>query len=89
MLQSLIYRIVLITSAWFIIQDTKGYIPKHYLYLATFLYFIIYSFLKSKGKSLLRLCIDFIFINIIIWGRDIDTSPIYIYSAPYYQCDKL
>lgn len=79
MLQSLIYRIVLITSAWFIIQDTKGYIPNHYLYLATFLYFIIYSFLKSKGKSLLRLCIDFIFINIIIWGRDIDTSPIYIY----------
>lgn len=79
MLQSLIYRIVLIASAWFIIQDTKGYIPNHYLYLVTVLYFIIYSFLKSKEKSLLRLGIDFIFINIIIWGRDIGASPIYIF----------
>ena len=75
MLQSIIYRFLLITFAWYLVAHTKGVVPIKYFYWGGPLYFFVYLFLKHRNRSLLRLLVDFIFINIIVWGRNID-SPI-------------
>ncbi|MFK8308341.1 hypothetical protein ACI76O_11605 [Capnocytophaga cynodegmi] len=54
---------------------TKGVVPINYFYWGVPLYFFVYLFLKHRNWSLLRLFVDFIFINIIVWGRNID-NPI-------------
>lgn len=75
MLQSIIYRLILITFAWYLVAHTKGVVPINYFYWGVPLYFFVYLFLKHRNWSLLRLFVDFIFINIIVWGRNID-NPI-------------
>ena len=79
MIQSILYRFIILTFSWYITHHEKGTIIDSYLYLGIVIYILLYLFFKYKRWSLPRLFLDFIFINTIIWGRDTNTSIIFLF----------
>lgn len=71
MLQSVVFRILLLIYAIYIVHHSFGYLPIGGYYIIGLVYFVTYYFLKRYDKSLLRLFVDFIFINCIVWGREV------------------
>lgn len=71
MLQSVVFRIFLLIYAIYIVHHSSGYLPIWGYYTMGLVYFITYYFLKRYDKSILRLFVDFIFINFIVWGKEV------------------
>jgi len=71
MLQSVFYRVFLLLYALMITQQGNGIIPSYGYYIAGIVYFVVYLILKKTGMSLGRLIADIIFINLVVYGRDV------------------
>lgn len=71
MLQSIVFRIVIIVFSFWIVSHNENVLPDWLYYLIVVVYFGIYCYLKLKKQDLLRLLWDFAFINAIIWGKEL------------------
>ena len=71
MLHSLFFRLVLIIFSFWIVRHSENVVSEWYYYMLIVLYFLVYWYLKLKEKELLRLLWDFIFINAIIWDKEL------------------
>lgn len=79
MLQSVIFRTFLFIYSLFIIQQNNSLLPRWVYYLIGVIYLVVYLFLKKNEMPLSRLFIDFIFINIIVWGKDVKTPITFLF----------
>mgnify|MGYP006978484064 CR=1 FL=1 len=72
MLQSLVFRLILIFYAVSIVERETGFVANQWYYLICIGYLLGYLWLKVHEHSILRLLWDFVFINIIIFNRNIN-----------------
>lgn len=79
MIQSLLYRLIITgISIWIVIHKTIEIIPIWSYFVIMLVYLITYWYLKKHEKSILRLLLDYIFINIVIYHTDIYSSIIFL-----------
>lgn len=79
MIQSVLYRLIIIgISIWIVIHKPIGIIPMWGYFGIMLLYLIIYWYLKKYEKSILRLLVDYIFINIVIYNADVYSSIVFL-----------
>lgn len=71
MIQSIIFRIIIIVFSFWIVSHNENVLPDWLYYLIVVVYFGIYCYLKLKKQYLLRLLWDFAFINAIIWDKEL------------------
>ena len=71
MIQSIIFRIIIIVFSFWIVSHNENVLPDWLYYLIVVVYFGIYCYLKLKKQDLLRLLWDFAFINAIIWDKEL------------------
>ena len=83
MLHSLFFRLVLIIFSFWIVRHSDNVVSEWYYYMLIVLYFLVYCYLKLKEKELLRLLWDFIFINAVIWDKELhDPMPFMLVIIP-------
>ena len=79
MIQSLLYRLIIVgVSIWIVIHKTIEIIPMWGYFGIMFVYLIVYWNLKKHEKSILRLLVDYIFINFIIYNTDVYSSIVFL-----------
>ena len=80
MIQSVLFRVIIIcTSVWIILHNNPS-LPYSWLYIALIIvYFISYLILRIKEKSILRLFVDFTFMNVIVYGADVYSPIIFLF----------
>lgn len=71
MVQSVLFRILLLVYSIVIVIRSQGLIDSPWFYAVAVVYFFVYLFIKKQEWSLVRLFVDFIFINLTLWGRDV------------------
>ena len=74
MMSSIIYRLIILLFSWYIANEEVGIISPKILCVIAVMYFILYLYLLKKEKAILRMILDFLYINLVIWGRDVNTS---------------
>lgn len=70
MLRSFLFRIILLMFSCWIVEHNENIFPKWAYYVFVVIYYAIYCLLKHKQKDILRLVWDFVFINVVIWGKN-------------------
>lgn len=79
MIQSLLYRLIIIFIAIYIVLNKNiEIIPLWGYFCIMFVYLLVYWQLKKYEKSILRLLLDFIFVNIIISNTNLYTPIIFL-----------
>ena len=80
MIQSVLFRVIIIcTSVWIILHNNPS-LPYSWLYIALIIvYFISYLILRIKEKSILRLLVDFTFMNVIVNGSDVYSPIVFLF----------
>ena len=71
MAHSIFFRLILMVFSFWIVRHNDNYVSEWFYYVLILLYFIIYCYLKVNKKELLRLLWDYIFINAIIWNKEL------------------
>lgn len=71
MLRSFLFRIILLMFSCWIVEHNENIFPKWAYYVFVVIYYAIYCLLKHKQKDILRLAWDFVFINVVIWGKEL------------------
>jgi hypothetical protein len=70
---SYVYRALLIVFSLCLVCRTENYFPRHYYYVFTAAFYLLFIVLKYKyDKPFLRLLLDFSFIGIILLGKDLN-----------------
>ena len=72
MLQSILFRVLLIAYSLAIVRHCKGLLTEQICYIVSVVYFICYLFLKKREWSMMRLIIDFAYINLVVFDREIN-----------------
>lgn len=72
MLQSILFRVLLIAYSLAIVRHCNGFLTEQICYIVSVVYFICYLFLKKREWSMMRLIIDFAYINLVVFGREIN-----------------
>ena len=72
MLQSILFRVLLIAYSLAIVRHCNGFLTEQICYIVSVVYFICYLFLKKREWSMMRLIIDFAYINLVVFDREIN-----------------
>lgn len=79
MIQSILYRLIIVVfSLWIILFKPIIVYPLWSYLCIIILYLVIFLYLKRKEKSVARLFLDYIFINLIIYGSDIYSFIVFL-----------
>lgn len=76
-LQSIVFRLAVLGVSIAIIQILPNTFPLFIYYAIIGLYVLAYYFLRKYDLSLARLFVDFLFINFIIYGKEISSPLVY------------
>lgn len=79
MLQSLVFRLILVAYAVSIVNREAGCFAPHWYYVICIIYYLCYMLLKVREYSVLRLLLDFAFINTIVYSRNINEPLIFMF----------
>lgn len=79
MIQSLLYRLIIIgISVWIVIHKTNEIIPAWGYFGIMLAYLIVYWYLKKHEKSIPRLLLDYMLINIVIYNTNVYSSIVFL-----------
>ena len=90
MIQSLLYRLIIIgISVWIVIHKTIEIIPAWGYFGIMLAYLIVYWYLKKHEKSIPRLLVDYMLINIVIYNTDVYSSIVFLNCSIWASVDFL
>lgn len=79
MIRSFLFRTIIIAlSIWIVIHKEGCHIPLLAYLIIVLLYILAYLQLKKHEKSLFRLLLDYIFINVVIYQADLNSPVVFL-----------
>ena len=75
MTKSFLFRILIIIFGYAIQSQQNGLISGYAFFISATLYFVLFLITRYRDMSIVRLLVDFSFINLTIYRRDV-TSPL-------------
>lgn len=72
MIKSVLFRILILIFGYVIQSSCEGLVSGYLFAVVGFIYMALFAITRIKKLSIIRLLVDFIFINLVIYGRDIN-----------------